>query len=109
MEFYDITYIYVFEVGEFNGDTCSEFHHHRVTLKIQYKPEVLELRGYPSFSLVEFYDITYIYVLEGSENSMVTVSEFYYHRLTSKIQYKPEVLELRGYPSFSLVEFYDIT
>ena len=47
--------------------TLSEFYHHRLTLKIQYKPEVLELRGYPSFSLVEFYDITYIYVFEVGE------------------------------------------
>ena len=47
--------------------TLSEFYHHRLTLKIQCKPEVLELRGYPSFSLVEFYDITYIYVFEVGE------------------------------------------
>ena len=44
-----------------------------------------------------------------SRNSMVTRSEFYDYRLTSKIQFEPEILELRGYPSFSLVEFYDIT
>ena len=66
--------------------TLSEFYHHPLTLKIQCKPEVLELRGYPSFSLVEFYDITYIYVFMRSGNSMVTLSEFYYHRLTWKIQ-----------------------
>ena len=47
--------------------TLSEFYHHRLTLKIQFEPEVLELRGYPSFSLVEFYDITYIYVIEVGE------------------------------------------
>ena len=47
--------------------TLSEFHHHRLTSKIQFEPEILELRGYPSFSLVEFYDITYIYVFEVEE------------------------------------------
>jgi len=47
--------------------TLPEFYHHRVTSKIQFKPEVLELRGYSSFSLVEFYDITYIYVFEVGE------------------------------------------
>ena len=47
--------------------TLSEFYHHRLTSKIQFEPEVLELRGYPSFSLVEFYDITYIYVFEVEE------------------------------------------
>ena len=40
---------------------------------------------------------------------MVTISEFYHYRLTSKIQFEPEVLEFQGYPFFSLVEFYDIT
>ena len=189
--------------------TLSEFYHHRLTSKNQFEPEVLELWGYPSFSLMEFYDITYIYVFEVGEfngvtfrtlpppvdlenpvwtgstrtlrlpiffsdgilwyylylcfrgrgiqwwhfqnstttgwprktslnrkylnfevthlflwwnfmilpifmfsrsgNSMVTLSEFYHHRLTSKNQFEPEVLELWGYPSFSLVEFYDIT
>ena len=45
-----------------------------------------------------------------SGNSMVTLSELYHHRFTSKIQFEPaEVLELQGYPSFSLVEFYDFT
>ena len=33
----------------------------------------------------------------------------YYHRLTSKIQFEPEVLKLLGYPSFSLVELDDFT
>ena len=37
-----------------------------LTSKIQFEPEVLELRGYSSFSLVEFY-ITYIYVFEVFE------------------------------------------
>ena len=40
---------------------------------------------------------------------MVTFSKFYHHWLTSKIQFEPEILELRGYPSFPLVEFHDIT
>ena len=130
--------------------TLQEFYHHRLTLKIQYKPEVLELRGYPSFSLVEFYDITYIYVFEVGEfngdtfrillppidlenpiqtgstrtsrlpifflwwnfmilpkfmfsrsgNSMVTLSEFHHHRLTSKIQFEPEVLRTSRLPIF---------
>ena len=187
----------------------SELYHHRLTSKIQFEPEVLELWGYPSFSLMEFHDITYIYVFEVGEfngdtfrippppgdlenpvwtgstrnlrlpiffsdgilwyylylcfrgrgiqwwhfqnttttgwprksslnrkysnfevthlflwwnfmilpifmfsrsgNSMVTLLEFYHHRLTSKIQFEPEVLELCGYPSFSLVEFYLIS
>ena len=47
--------------------TRSEFCHHRLTLKIQVLPEILELRGYPSFSLMKFYDITYIYVFEVEE------------------------------------------
>ena len=47
--------------------TLPEFYHHRLTSNIQFEPEVLELRGYPSFSLVEFYDITYIYVSEVGE------------------------------------------
>jgi hypothetical protein len=38
---------------------------------------------------------------------MVTLSEFYHYKMTSKIQFEPEILEFRGYPSFSLVEFYD--
>ena len=38
--------------------------------------------------------ISPIFMFWRSGNSMVTLSEFYYHRLTSKIQYKPEVLEL---------------
>ena len=36
---------------------------------------------------------------------MVTLSGFYHHRLTSKIQFEPEVLELQGYSSLSLMEF----
>ena len=47
--------------------TLSELYHHRFTSKIQFEPEVLELQGYPSFSLVEFYDFTYIYVFEVEE------------------------------------------
>ena len=39
-----------------------------------------------------------IFMFSRSGNSMVTLSEFYHHRLTSKIQFEPEVLELRGYP-----------
>ena len=50
-----------------------------------------------------------IFMFSRSGNSMVTLSEFYHHRLTSKNQFEPEVLELWGYPSFSLMEFYDIT
>ena len=49
------------------------------------------------------------FMFSRSGNSMVTLSEFYHHRVTSKIQFEPEVLQLWGYPSFSLVEFYDIT
>ena len=40
------------------------------------------------------------FMFSRSENSMVTLSEFHHHRVTLKIQYKPEVLELRGYPIF---------
>ena len=50
-----------------------------------------------------------LFMFLRSENSMVTLSELYHHRLTSKIQFEPEVLKLQGYPSFSLVEFYDFT
>ena len=46
-----------------------------------------------------------IFMFSRSGNSIMTLPEFYHHRVTSKIQFKPEVLELRGYPSFSLVEF----
>ena len=44
--------------------TLSKLYHHQITSKIQFELKVLELRGYPSFSLVEFYDFTYIYVFE---------------------------------------------
>ena len=44
-----------------------------------------------------------------SGNSIVTLSELYHYRFTSKIQFEPEVLELQGYLSVSLVEFYDFT
>ena len=50
-----------------------------------------------------------IFMFLRSRNSMVTLPKFYHYRVTSKIQFKPEVFELRGYSSFSLVEFYDIT
>ena len=88
--------------------TLSGFNHYQLTLKIQYKPEVLELRGYPSFSLVEFYDITYIYVLEVGE----------FNGDTFRIQPLPVDFEnpvqtgstrTSRLPIFSLVEFYDIT
>ena len=35
--------------------------------KSGFEPEILEFRGYPSFPLVEFYDITYIHVFEVEE------------------------------------------
>ena len=47
--------------------TLSELYHYRFTSKIQFEPEVLELQGYLSVSLVEFYDFTYIYVFEVEE------------------------------------------
>ena len=47
--------------------TLSKLYHHQITSKIQFEPEILELRGYPSFPLVEFYDITYIHVFEVEE------------------------------------------
>ena len=50
-----------------------------------------------------------LFMFLKSGNSMVTLSELYHHRFTSKIQFEPEVLELQGYPSFSLVEFYNFT
>ena len=53
--------------------------------------------------------ISFQYTFSRSGNSMVRLSVLYHHRLTSKIQFEPEILELRGYPSFSLMEFYDIT
>ena len=201
--------IFMFSRSRNSLVTLSKLYHHWLTSKIQFEPEILELRGYPSFSLVKFHDSTYIYVfkvdkfnsdtfrimlppvdLENSVqtgstetsrlpiffsggilwyylclcfrgrgiqwrhfqnycttnffrkfssnrkywnfevtqlspwwnfmilpifmfsraiNSIVTLSELYCHRLTSKIQFEPEVLELWGFPSFSLVEFYDST
>ena len=206
---FSISPIFMFSRSRNSMMTRSEFYHHRLTTKIQFEPEIMELRGYPSFSLVEFWDITYIYVFEVKEfnddtfrilpppvdlknpvwtrntgslrlpiffpggilgyhlylcfrgqgiqwwhvqnstatgwprksslnrkywnfevthlfpwwnfrispifmflrsrNSMVTRSEFYHHRLTLKIQVQPEILELWRYPSFSLMEFYEIT
>ena len=50
-----------------------------------------------------------IFVFSRSRNSMVPLSKLYHHWLTSKIQFEPEILELWGYPSVSLVEFYNIT
>ena len=135
--------------------TLSELYHHRLTSKIQYEPEVLELWGYSSFSTVEFYDITYVYVFEFEEfnsdtfrtiaptiflkksvrnrkywnfevthlspwwnfmilpifmfsrqtNSMDTLSHSYHYRVISKIQFEPEVLELQGCPYFSNLIF----
>ena len=131
-----ISFQYTFSRSGNSMVRLSVLYHHRLTSKIQFEPEILELRGYPSFSLMEFYDITYIYVFEVEEfngdtfrilrttgwprkprfnrkywnfkvthlfpwwnfmispifmfsrsrNSMVTRSEFYDYRLTSKIQ-----------------------
>ena len=39
---------------------------------------------------------------------MVTLSEFHHYQMISKTWFEPEIVELRGYPSFSLVEFYDV-
>ena len=100
--------IFVFSRSRNSMVPLSKLYHHWLTSKIQFEPEILELWGYPSFSLVEFHHSTCIYV-SRSRNSIVTLSELYHHRLTSKIQYEPEVLELWGYSSFSTVEFYDIT
>ena len=50
-----------------------------------------------------------IFVFSRSRNSMVPLSKLYHHWLTSKIQFEPEILELWGYPSFSLVEFHHST
>ena len=47
--------------------TLSELYHYRFTSKIQFEPEVLELQGYLSVSLVEFYDFNYSYVFEVEE------------------------------------------
>ena len=47
-----------------------------------------------------------IFVFSRSRNSMVPLSKLYRHWLTLKIQFEPEILELLGYPSFSLVEFH---
>ena len=159
VEFYDFTYIYVFEVEEFNGDTFKTLPPLSWPRKSSLNRKYWELWGYPSVSLVEFYNITYIYVFEVEEfngghfqnstttgwprksnsnrkywnfkvthlspwwnfmilpifvfsrsrNSMVPLSKLYHHWLTSKIQFEPEILELWGYPSFSLVEFHHST
>ena len=53
--------------------------------------------------------ISPIFMFSRSRNAMVTLSKLDHHRLTSKIQFEPEVLKLQGYRSFSLVEFYDFT
>ena len=108
VEFYDITYIYVFEVGEFNGDTSRI-----LPLPVDLENPVWTGK-YSNFEVTHLFlwwnfMILPIFISSRSRNSKITLSEFYHHRLTSKIQFEPEVLELRGYPSFSLVEFYDIT
>ena len=59
--------IFMFSRQTNSMDTLSHSYHYRVISKIQFEPEVLELQGYPSFSLVEFYDFTYIYVFEVEE------------------------------------------
>ena len=150
--------IYVFEVGEFNGDTfrilpppvdlenpvwtgstrtlrlpiffsggilwyylylCFRgrgiqwWHFQNSTTTVWPRKSSLN-RKYSNFEVTHLFlwwnfMILPIFMFSRSGNSMVTLSEFYYHRLTSKIQFEPEVLELWGYPSFSLVEFYDIT
>ena len=75
--------------------TLSEFYHHRLTLKIQFAN-----RKYSNFEVTHLFlwwnfMILPIFISSRSRNSMVTLSEFYHHRLTSKIQFEPEVLELR--------------
>ena len=52
----------------------SEFYHHRLTSKTQFEPGVLELQGYPYFFLVEFYNITCVYVFEVVESNGDTFS-----------------------------------
>ena len=47
--------------------TLLKLYHYQITSEIRFEPEILEFRGYPSFPLVEFYDITYIYVFEVEE------------------------------------------
>ena len=47
--------------------TLSKLYHYQITSEIRFEPEILEFRGYPSFPLVEFYDITYIHVFEVEE------------------------------------------
>ena len=37
---------------------------------------------------------------------MVTLSKLYHYQITSEIRFEPEILELRGYPSCSMVESY---
>ena len=49
------------------------------------------------------------FMFSRSRNSMVTLSKLYHYQITSEIRFEPEILEFRGYPSFPLVEFYDIT
>ena len=67
MEFYNITYIYVFEVEEFNSDTFRIIPppvdlENSSTNRKYWNFEVTHL-----FQLVEFYDITYVYVFEFEE------------------------------------------
>ena len=105
MEFYDITYIYVFEVGEFNNDT---FRILPLTVDLE-NPVRTGSTGTSRLPIWWNFFILPIFMVSRSGISMVTLSVFYHYRLTSKIQVEPEILELRGYPSCCLVEFFDIT
>ena len=158
VEFYNITYIYVFEVKEFNGETFRilpspvdlenlirtgstgtsrlliflpggilwfylnlcfwgreiEWWHFQNSTTTGWHQKSNLNRKYWNFEVTHLFHwwnfmILPIFMFSRSINSIVTLSELYYHRLISKIQFEPEVLKLWGYPSFSLVEFYDIT
>ena len=95
--------VYVFEVGEFNGVTFS-------TLPPPVDLENPVWTGNTGTSKLFIFfpggiSGYHLYVCFRGRGIIVTRSKFYHHRLTSKIQFEPEILELRGYPSFSLVEF----
>ena len=158
MEFYDSTYICVFEVEEFNGTTfktlpplidlenpvrtgssgtsrlpiflpCGilwlylylcfrgrgiQWWHFQNSTTTSWPRKPSLNRKYWNFEVTHLFHwwnfiILPVFMFSRSRNSIVTLSELYHHRLTSKIQYEPEVLELWGYSSFSTVEFYDIT
>ena len=158
MEFYDSTYICVFEVEEFNGTTfktlpplidlenpvrtgssgtsrlpiflpCGilwlylylcfrgrgiQWWHFQNSTTTSWPRKSSLNRKYWNFEVTHLFHwwnfiILPVFMFSRSRNSIVTLSELYHHRLTSKIQYEPEVLELWGYSSFSTVEFYDIT